>query len=1141
MNYLSITKKIPLAMRVTLILLCLIVFQLQAEDVYSQKTKISLDMKNTTIEKVLQTIEEKSDYYFLYNNKLVNVDRKVSVRVKNAAISDVLDKLFASQYVEYQVEGNQIILSPKEKAKEIVSLVEGVQQQQKTITGKVTDSSGEPLPGATVMVKNTTIGTITDADGNYSLSNVSNDATLVFSFVGMETQEINVGNRTRIDVTLQEESVALEEVVAVGYGTTSRKNLTTSISKVSTEGITKAAISNMPQLLLGRAAGLQATMASAQPGGKVNMSIRGAGDPIYVVDGVVMPNNSLESGGGGAVTVIPSGINRSGLGGLNPEDIESIEILKDASASIYGIGAANGVILITTKKGKEGALKVSYDGSYSVVENYKYPEPLNAQEYMGLVNVFNKEQYLYNNKMIPYGPNQYDNKWNAPFVDSQIANAQTTNWLDVVLRSGNISNHNITINGGNNVVSYYASGNYFNQGGSVSHSTMERYALHTNVILQLNSFIKLTSTANVNRNTYNNPLVGGTSQGRGAQAAGALTAALTYPPYIPVKDENGNYSTFLTVPNARGLEDIMDNTSTKGTYLNFIADFDIIKNMLMVKLLYGNNSEDTRRSVFIPSYVYFDQMFKSRGNLGEDNRENQTLEATITFMKNFGDILVMDGVVGIGKYINSGNGLNVAYDEQHDAIANDNLSSVTGVRSPGSYRYQDEKRSQFIRANFDILDRYVIGTTLRRDGTDKFFPEKKYALFPSISFAWKISNESFLKSVSWLDLLKVRGSYGETGSDNLGTTLYGTFGPHGNLIMFNNNTVRYVPIVQNGLDYPDVSWEKTTMKNLGIDFYCFKNRFWGSFDIFRNDITDMLGTANTAGLSMFGSRPINGAHLRREGWDATFNSKNIQIPAFTWETLLTLSKYNAIWIERMPNYDYNEYEKRDRAPVYARYYYETKGIINAEMSNVPSSQPEAARIPGYPIIVDQNRDGSITVDDVVMSNEVPDIYFGFGNTFSYKNFDLDIFMYSQLGVHKYNYALDWASANNLANQNSNSNIYAFRIWNSQTNPNGTLPGIAWDVASVSLPGGAGTDVRYQNASFLRVRNITLGYNMKGNQLGDVGKYVSNVRIYIDAQNPLTFTNFEGFDPEVYSGGNYKGGKAEYPQIRTFSAGIKINF
>lgn len=1128
-------------MRITCLLLCLIVFQLQAEDVYSQKTKISLDMKNTTIEKVLQTIEEKSDYHFLYNNKLVNVDRKVSVRVKDAAISDVLDKLFKSGDVEYQVEGNQIILSPKEKITELVSGVESVQQQQKTITGKVTDTNGEPIIGATILVKGTTIGTVTDTDGNFSLRIPADAQTLQVSFVGMETQEIPIAGKTTFNVVLREEAIGLQEVVAVGYGTTSRKNLTTSISKVTAEGITKAAISNMPQLLLGRAAGLQATVASAQPGGKVNMSIRGAGDPIYVVDGVVMPNNSLESGGGGAVTVIPSGISRSGLAGLNPEDIESIEILKDASASIYGIGAANGVILITTKKGKEGDLKVSYDGSYSVVENYRYPEPLNAQEYMELVNVFNKEQYLWNNKMIPYGSKQYDNKWTAPFSDSQIATAQTTNWKDLVLRTGSISNHNVNISGGNKLINYYVSGNYFNQEGSVSHSTMERYALRSNVVLQLAPFIKLTSTANVNRNTYNNPLVGGTSVGRGAQAAGALTAALTYPPYIPVRDENGNYSTFLNVPNAIAMEDIMDETSTKGTYLNFIADFDIIKNMLMVKLLYGNNNESTRRSVFIPSYVYFDQMYKSRGNLGEDGRDNDTFEATMSFMKNFGNILAMDAVVGIGKYINSGNGLNVAYDGQHDAIANDNLSSVTGVRSPGSYRYKDEKRSQFIRANFDVLDRYVVAATLRRDGTDKFFPDKKYALFPSVSFAWKISNESFLKSLSWLDLLKIRGSYGETGSDNLGTTLYGTFGPHGNLIMFNNNTIRYVPIVQNGLDYPDVSWEKTTMKNLGIDFYFFKNRFWGSFDIFQNDITNMLGTANTAGLSMFGSRPINGAHIRREGWDASFNSKNIQTSTFTWEMLLTLSKYNAIWMERMPNYDYNEYEKRDRAPVYARYYYKTNGIINADMSNCPSSQPEAARIPGYPIIVDQNRDGSITVDDVVMSNEVPDIYFGFGNTFTYKNFDLDIFMYSQLGVHKYNYALDWASATNLANQNSNSNIYAFRLWNSQTNLNGTLPGIAWDVASVTLPGGAGTDIRYQNASFLRVRNITLGYNISKSQLGDVGKYVSNIRIYLDAQNPLTFTNFEGFDPEVYSGGNYKGGKAEYPQIRTFSAGIKINF
>jgi hypothetical protein len=359
--------------------------------------------------------------------------------------------------------------------------------------------------------------------------------------------------------------------------------------------------------------------------------------------------------------------------------------------------------------------------------------------------------------------------------------------------------------------------------------------------------------------------------------------------------------------------------------------------------------------------------------------------------------------------------------------------------------------------------------------------------------------------------------------------------------MFNGNTAVFIPILQNGLDYPDVSWEKTTMKNIGVDFYLFKDRISGNFDVFRNDITDMLGSANTASLSMFGTYPINGAHQRRQGWDAALNTKNIQTKDFSWSTALTLSRYNSLWIERMPNYDYNSYEKHGVVAVNAWYYYQTNGIINADMSNMPASQPVAAQKPGYPIIVDRTKDGTITVDDIAMSNEVPKLYFGFGNTFNYKNFDLDIFMYSQLGVNKYNWALDWANGLNLANQNSNSNTYANRIWNSQTNPNGTLPGIAWNLAPVTLPGGAGTDIGFQDASFVRVRNITLGYNIAGNKLGEVGKFIGNIRIYIDAQNPLTFTNFEGFDPEVYSGGNYKGGKAEYPQTRTFSAGVKVTF
>ncbi len=1012
--------------------------------------------------------------------------------------------------------------------------------ENKTIQGKITDESSAPMPGVTVMERGTSNGTISNSNGDYSIEVQTDTARLVFSFVGMEKQTVNTEGKTSIDVEMVPSSVSLDEVVAVGYGTVSKKNLTTSISKVNTDDVSKSANSNMSQLLMGRAAGLQATMASAQPGGDVDISIRGAGNPNYVVDGVQMPTSSLEPGSGGSTTSVPSSIDRSGLAGLNPEDIESVEVLKDASSSIYGIGAANGVILITTKSGKEGPMQVSYDASYSTVENYDYIQPLDAQNYMTLANNFSKEQYLYNNDMGAFGPNEYDDGWSPRYTEPEISEATTTGWLDELLKTGHIEQHNLVINGGSEKVDYYVSGNYFDQAGSVANSGMNRYALRSKVQLRLFPFLRLTSTVNVNRNQYKNSSAGGTSSGRGPEASGSLTSAISYPPYLPIRNEEGDYTAYQNIPNAIAMQEIDDDTYATGSNLNFVADIDLIKNMLTGKLLYGNNMEKNNRELYIPSYVYFDQMYKSRGNIAYDNRENETYEATLNFNKSFDDLLVLDVVAGVGKYLNSGKGVNVAYDEQHDAIGNDDISSASGVYKPDSYRNEDEKRSQFVRTHFDFLDRYVLAATLRRDGTDKFFPDKKYAYFPSISVAWKMSNENFFDAVSWIDLLKIRASYGETGSDNLGTDLYGMYGTFSRAT-FDGGSVQYIPIVRRGLDYPDVSWQKTTKQNLGVDFYVLNNRLSGSFDLFRDDITDMLGEANSPGLSMFGEYPINGAHLRREGWDASVNGKIVNTNQFLWSSTLTLSKYDAIYKERMPNYDFNDYELREDAPQNARYFYETSGLINADMSNMPESQPEEAQLPGYPIIVDQNNDGEITVDDIRMNNEVPDIYFGFGNRFAYKNFDLDIFMYSQLGVNKYNYAMDWAHAGNLANEVNNENQFAKRLWHSEENPDGTIPGIAWNLANVALPGNAGTDINYQDASFLRVRNITLGYNIQDNQLGQFRQYLSNVRIYVEAQNPLTFTNFEGFDPEVRSGGGYKGGKAEYPQTRTFSAGLKVNF
>ena len=1012
--------------------------------------------------------------------------------------------------------------------------------QKQDVKGTVVDSQREPLIGVSVKVAGSSTGTVTDMDGNYTIS-VDKGATLEFSYIGYKSVTVPV-NKSIIDVTLVEDANVLDEVIATGYGAVSRKNLTTAIDKVKGDDVIKTGTTNMSQMLLGRAAGLQATMSSAQPGGGVSMTIRGGGEPLYVVDGVVMPTSSLESSSGGSATVMPNSVNRAGLAGLNPEDIESIEVLKDASAAIYGINAANGVILITTKSGKQGKMKVSYDGSISTVSNYKYIESLSASDYMRNVNIFKKEQYLYNNKMAPYGPNQYDGGNTDPYSESDIANAQTTDWTGNVFKRGSISSHNVTIQGGAERLTYYLSGNYYRQEGTVSQSNYERFVLRANVAAQVFKFLKLTTSVNYNKNNNNNGTFGGSSNGRGSQAAGSIAAALSYPTNLPIYQEDGSYTAFLTIPNPVGMEEITNRSYSDGFNANFTFDITVVPEWVNARLLYGYSKENAKREVYIPSNVYFDQTFKSRGSLQRDERDNSTIEAMVMFNHSFfDDKLSIDAAVGMGKYLSHATGLGVAYDEINDVIGNDNISAANGTKTPSSYRSASEKRSQFGRISFDILDRYVIAGTLRRDGTDKFFPDKKYSLFPSASVAWKIFNENFMKDVKWVNMLKLRASYGETGNDYLGSTLYGAYSAYGNQIAFNQNSTMYVPFYLVSNDYPNVTWEKTVMKNVGLDFSILKDRIYGSFDYFVNDVTDMLGYANSEGLSMFGTYPINGAHIRRYGWDATINTKNIITKDFRWESMLTLSHYNSIWKERFPAYDYADYQVREDEPVNALYFYRTDGIINSDKSNMPSYQPENYQYPGCPIIKDLNGDGEITVDDVDMVNVVPKLYWGLGNTFYYKNWDLNVFVYSQLGLKKYNYSYDWTDGRELANQTLNQSTLIADVYNSQTNPNGTLPGIAYRLATASLPGGAGTDVYYQNANFLRVRNITLGYTFNAKDLGQLGKYITSLRLYAVAQNPFTITSFKNFDPEVVTGGSYKSGKAEYPMTRTFSFGLKVQF
>lgn len=1020
----------------------------------------------------------------------------------------------------------------------------GVQQQtQGKVKGNVVDQNGEPIVGASVLLKGTSNGTVTDLDGNFIVSNVPEDGIIVVSYVGFITRSISVSGKSKLNIVLEENKQVLNEVIVTGYGSVTRKNLTTSIVKVKGDDVIKTGTTNMAQMLVGRAAGLQATLSSAQPGGGVAMTVRGGGSPLCVVDGIVMPSASLEAASGGSILALPSNVNRSGLADINPDDIESIEVLKDASAAIYGVNAANGVILVTTKKGRSGKVRVTYDGAVSVVDNYKYLQPLNAQDYMRYVNAFGKENYLFANKMGVYGSNAYDGGYKEAFSETDIANAKNTEWQDEVLRTGSISSHNVNVQGGTGDLQYYLSGNYYNQVGTVKGSDFERYVLRSNISANIFKWLKLTTSINYNKNRNNNGMVGGTGSGRGSQANGTLASAMSFPSYQPIYNEDGTYNTMGdNFNNPVALNSISDISVSDGFLTNISLDVTFIPGWLSGRFVYGYNKESSERKSYIPSDVYYDQVKQSRGSIQNAHRSNSTLEGTLSFDHSlFNDKMTVNAVFGMGRYFNKTNGLGIAYTDSYDAIGNDNIAVAQGTKIPTSYRTETEKRSQFGRINLDFYDRYSVSATLRRDGTDKFFSNKKYSLFPSVAVAWKIFNEKFMKDLSWVNMFKLRLSYGVTGNDVLNSDLYGGYFARSLFVKFDNNSTSYTPFELKSIDYPNVTWEKTKMKNVGFDFSLFNDRINGSFDYFVNDVTNMLTSSVGEGMSMFTTYPSNSGHKRRYGWDATLNTTNVMISDFKWESTLTLSCYNSIWKERYSNYDYKEYQQRNNEPVNALYFYRTAGIVNSDKSNMPSCQPESLQNPGCPIIKDLNDDGQITIDDVDMVNVIPSLYLGWGNTVTYKNWDLTVFVYSQLGLKKYNYAYDWISVMPTTATSQNVVTLIKDCYNSETNPSGSLPGYAFYNTSYSLPGGAGTDLNYEEASFLRVRNITLAYTFNAKSLGALNKYINGLRVYVDALNPFTFTGFRDFDPEVTTGGNYKGGKAEYPMTRTFSFGVKLQF
>ena len=1003
--------------------------------------------------------------------------------------------------------------------------------QSRLVKGKVTNESGAGIPGVNIAVKGTTMGTSSDAEGDYTLSVPGGATTLTFSFIGYATQEMAVGDRSTLDVSLSPDQKNLSEVVVIGYGTTSRRNLSTAVSKVEPRNIPTSANLGIPDLLFGRAAGVNVTQQNSQPGGTIDISIRGKGTPLIVVDGVIMPGSGLEPRNG---SVEIQGVNRGALAGLNPNDIESIEFLKDAGASIYGVAAANGVMLVTTKKGKGGRMNVNYDASHSFVTNMKYIGPLNARDYLTYFNQLQVDKFLSDKNMVPFGTVAQDLTALKPqFTDAQIQSAgEGTDWLGQILRKGSIDNHNLSISGASDKVQYYFSGGFFNQKGTTRSSDLTRYTGRMNLTFNLSKQFRIITGINANYNDYTNPQAGGQTGGSGSQGFNALQAALAYPSSVPIYDANGKYSIYGLTGNPVSLLDIRDNTANRGLLANIAAEYDIIPDALTAKVSYGNNSEYAVRNFFIPSTVFWFQLNRSRASIAEDRRQNQTLEGTLTYRKSFNDWLNLNAVAGVAKYLDKYTGLSAEVADFPDAINIDDFSQATGPKTINSYNTRREFRSFFARANFDFFDRYVVSLILRRDGADRYFPDNKYQNFPGVSVAWKLGDEAFLKNIKQISELKLRASYGLTGT-RPGDLAYGYYGTDATAIAFNNGASLYIPYILKQFDNPDFKWPITKTLNVGLDVGLFGERITASLDVFREDITRLNTNATNPQLSFIPTTPVNAGAQRRTGWELALHTTNVQKNDFSWRSTANLTSYSNRWTERLPNSPLPHGGVIDD-PIGTYYVYQTKGILQTGQE-VPTWQPKGATKPGSPLLVDQNGDGKLDDSDIVKYSAVPRLVIGFGNTLQYKKWDFSLFLYGQTGFYGNDFTKAWGSPLSLLSLTQGGSQQIKEVW-SQANPTGTLPGAAFNPTTVTGL-NADLDLNLAKRDFLRARNITLGYTLNTAQ---VSRFVKSLRVFGDVQNAFILTAFKGVDPEL-SVGSVKGGPAPYPIARTFTLGLRAGF
>ena len=1095
-------------MKLTLVLLLVTCMNVGAKGFAQQ---VNLNEKNISLTKIFEKIKSQTGYQFFYADEVMSGAKKVSININNGTLTQALDICFKGQPLDYTIADKTIII----KRKAISPVVETVAKVVfASITGKITDENGNPLQGASVIVKGSNTGTKTDASGNFSIEAAPN-ATLVISYIGYDNKEIKVDNRTNINIQLTAASAIAEEVIVVGYGSQKKSDVTGAVAKVDLEKAKAIPTTNVAEMLRGQAAGVQVTLGSARPGGTSNILIRGrnsiraTNEPLIVLDGFPVPD----------------------INDISPDDIASVEVLKDAaSQAIYGARASNGVILITTKRGRSGKFKVSSNNYVTTQNLSKNFNLYNAEEFAQLRREAVRTNNAPVNGVEPFSPDsvnfggttrapEYQNFIRGNFVD----------WEDQVLRTGVINSHTITISGGSDNTKMFTSANFFNQSGLIPTSGYKRGSFRINLEQKLSERISLE--ANLNLLTDN--------QKRESSNLDFITISPFTGPYdqngVLVKDLAGANASSSSINPLWNIRESNNDVKTNLFNLNLVGNYKLSKNFS-----YKLNTLLSRR--FTDQGQYLSTKHSSGiamagiATVSNTIREEYLIENIINYKGQLNNNHRMD--VTLLQSINQRNSSQtqtVGTGFSNDILSYDGITNALNTKTTRDE--QQYRLSSFMgRLRYTLLDKYLFTFTGRYDGASVFAENNKSAFFPAMAVGWQMHKENFLKNVKAINEMKVRFSYGSVGNQSLDPyTTLGVVNPFP--YIFNGNLYAgYLP--GNQLNNLNLTWETSTTLNTGLDFRLFNNRVSGSVDYFKTKTTDLLVDKSLSGSSGYSNTITNGGESENRGLEIMLSSNIIKKADFSWNLTTIYSRYrNKIVKTGVVGVNGEQKDDLSRGrfvgqPINNIRTYLFDGIFQTEVDAKASAQGTlggtvtpfqnpTTLVAGSIRLKDINGDGVISDADNVIVRTDPKWFASVSSNFNYKNFDLLADLFIVEGAMRSNPYLN--SFNQGGTLQSVRNGIKVDYWTPEK-PSNNYPRPNYSSAPANI-----SALGLRDASYVRLRTLSLGYNLQAITLNKIK--ISSVRIYATASNLFTITDYKSYSPE--------NNPNDFPDTKSFTFGLNI--